>query len=61
MDNNCILISGVGIAGTSLVFWLKKFGFIPTIIETSHKLREGGYAIEFMGRAMMSQKRWVSI
>jgi 2-polyprenyl-6-methoxyphenol hydroxylase-like FAD-dependent oxidoreductase len=49
MDNKNILISGAGIAGTSLAFWLKKFGFNPTIIEIAPKLREGGYAIDFMG------------
>jgi len=49
MNNKNILISGAGIAGVSLAFWLKKFGFQPTIIEISPKLREGGYAIDFMG------------
>jgi len=49
MENKNILISGAGIAGTTLAFWLKKFGFNPTIIESSPKLREGGYAIDFMG------------
>lgn len=49
MKNKNILISGAGIAGTSLAFWLKKFGFNPTIIESAPKLREGGYAIDFMG------------
>jgi len=49
MENKNILISGAGIAGTTLAFWLKKFGFNPTIIEVSPKIREGGYAIDFMG------------
>lgn len=49
MINKNILISGAGIAGTTLAFWLKKFGFNPTIIEIAPKLREGGYAIDFMG------------
>ena len=49
MNNKNILISGAGIAGVSLAFWLNKFGFNPTIIEISPKLREGGYAIDFMG------------
>jgi 2-polyprenyl-6-methoxyphenol hydroxylase-like FAD-dependent oxidoreductase len=31
MENKNILISGAGIAGTTLAFWLKKFGFNPTI------------------------------
>lgn len=49
MNNKSILISGAGIAGTTLAFWLKKFGFNPIIIESSPQLREGGYAIDFMG------------
>ncbi len=49
MDNKNILISGAGIAGVTVAFWLKKFGFNPTIIEISPVLREGGYAIDFMG------------
>jgi len=49
MHNRNILISGAGIAGTTLAFWLKKFGFNPTIIESSPALREGGHAIDFMG------------
>lgn len=49
MENKNVLISGAGIAGTALAFWLKKFGFNPTIVEVSPKLREGGYAIDFWG------------
>jgi 2-polyprenyl-6-methoxyphenol hydroxylase-like FAD-dependent oxidoreductase len=49
MNNKNILISGAGIAGTTLAFWLKKFGFNPTIVESAPKLREGGYAIDFWG------------
>jgi len=49
MDNKNILISGAGIAGTTLAFWLKKFGFNPAIIENSPELRKGGHAIDFMG------------
>lgn len=49
MDNKNILISGAGIAGTTLAYWLKKYGFNPTIVEASPKLREGGYGIDFWG------------
>lgn len=49
MENRNILISGAGIAGLTLAYWLKKFGFKPTIVEHSPKLREGGYAIDFWG------------
>ncbi|WP_338876440.1 FAD-dependent monooxygenase [Spirosoma sp. SC4-14] len=49
MDNKNILISGAGIAGTTLAFWLKEFGFNPTMVENSPTLRKGGHAIDFMG------------
>jgi 2-polyprenyl-6-methoxyphenol hydroxylase-like FAD-dependent oxidoreductase len=49
MDNRNILISGAGIAGVTLAFWLKKFGFNPTLVEIAPTLREGGFAIDFMG------------
>lgn len=49
MDNKNILVSGAGIAGLTLAYWLKKFGFNPTIVERSPQLRGGGYAIDFWG------------
>ena len=49
MDNKNILISGAGIAGLTLAFWLRKFGFNPSVVEQSPRLREGGYAIDFWG------------
>jgi 2-polyprenyl-6-methoxyphenol hydroxylase-like FAD-dependent oxidoreductase len=44
-----ILISGAGIAGPTLAFWLKAAGFEPTIVERSPGLRTGGYVIDFWG------------
>ena len=47
--NNSVLISGVGIAGPTLAFWLKVAGFEPTLIERAPELRTGGYVIDFWG------------
>jgi 2-polyprenyl-6-methoxyphenol hydroxylase-like FAD-dependent oxidoreductase len=44
-----VLISGAGIAGPMLAYWLKVAGFEPTIIERSSALRRGGYVIDFWG------------
>ncbi|HVP50205.1 MAG TPA: FAD-binding domain [Candidatus Bathyarchaeia archaeon] len=44
-----VLISGAGIAGPTLAFWLKQYGIEPTIIEVAPKLRTGGYIIDFWG------------
>lgn len=49
MNNKNILISGAGIAGTTLAYWLKTFGFNPTLVEVAPKLRQGGHAIDFWG------------
>ena len=44
-----ILISGAGIAGPTLAYWLKRYGFEPTIVEAAPRLRTGGYVIDFWG------------
>lgn len=44
-----VLISGAGIAGPTLAFWLKAAGFEPTLVERSPGLRGGGYVIDFWG------------
>ena len=44
-----ILISGAGIAGPTLAFWLAHYGFTPTIVEAASRLRTGGYVIDFWG------------
>ena len=49
MNSTSVLISGAGIAGPTLAFWLKKAGFEPTVVEHSPALRKGGYVIDFWG------------
>jgi 2-polyprenyl-6-methoxyphenol hydroxylase-like FAD-dependent oxidoreductase len=44
-----VLISGVGIGGPTLAFWLKAAGFQTTLVERAPKLRTGGYVIDFWG------------
>src|SRR5262249_8762552 len=44
-----VLISGGGIAGLTLAYWLHHHGLQPTIIEQAPKLRPEGYAIDFAG------------
>jgi 2-polyprenyl-6-methoxyphenol hydroxylase-like FAD-dependent oxidoreductase len=44
-----VLISGAGIAGPTLAFWLQAAGFQPTLIERAPSLRRGGYVIDFWG------------
>ena len=44
-----VLISGAGIAGPTLAYWLDSFGFDTTLVETAPRLRTGGYIIDFWG------------
>ena len=44
-----ILISGAGIAGPTLAYWLLRYGLTPTIVERSPEIRRGGYIIDFWG------------
>jgi 2-polyprenyl-6-methoxyphenol hydroxylase-like FAD-dependent oxidoreductase len=45
-----VLISGAGIAGPTLAFWLRAAGFEPTLVERAPSLRTGGYVLDFWGR-----------
>jgi 2-polyprenyl-6-methoxyphenol hydroxylase-like FAD-dependent oxidoreductase len=44
-----VLISGAGIAGPTLAFWLRAGGYAPTLVERAPALRRGGYVIDFWG------------
>lgn len=52
-----ILISGAGIAGFTLAYWLKERGFSPTIIEKHPYTRGGGYKVDVRGTALEVAKR----
>lgn len=44
-----VLISGAGIAGTALAYWLARHGMRPTLVEKAPGPRTGGYIIDFWG------------
>lgn len=44
-----IAISGAGVAGPTLAWWLLRNGHQPTLIEAAPTLRTGGYVIDFWG------------
>ena len=44
-----ILISGAGIAGPTLAYWLLQQGITPTLVEKAPHPRTGGYVIDFWG------------
>ncbi|WP_020390055.1 FAD-dependent monooxygenase [Kribbella catacumbae] len=46
-----VLISGAGIAGPALAFWLHRAGFRPTIVELAPAPRPGGQTVDIRGIA----------
>ena len=44
-----IAISGAGVAGPTLAYWLRRVDHEPTLIEFAPRLRTGGYLIDFWG------------
>lgn len=51
MENRDILVSGGGIAGAALAYWLRRYGFRPTVVERAPAPRTGGHAIDIRGTA----------
>ena len=47
MSSKKVLISGAGIGGLTLAYFLHKNGYQPIIIEKAASLRHGGYMIDF--------------
>jgi 2-polyprenyl-6-methoxyphenol hydroxylase-like FAD-dependent oxidoreductase len=47
-----VLISGAGVAGPALAYWLHHHGFAPTIVERAPALRPGGHAVDVRGKAL---------
>ncbi len=54
--NTTILISGASIAGPMLAYWLKRYGFTPTVIERAPQLRAGGYPVDVRFEAVQVAK-----
>ncbi|WP_280314605.1 FAD-dependent monooxygenase [Nocardia abscessus] len=57
MKNRSILISGAGIAGPTLAYWLGKYGFRPTVVERATAPRRGGHAVDIRGTARQVAER----
>ncbi|MGY4651698.1 FAD-dependent monooxygenase [Mycobacterium sp. URHB0021] len=49
MATPSVLISGAGIAGPSLAFWLTRNGYRVTIVELADGLRPGGQTVDLRG------------
>ena len=64
-----VLISGASVAGPALAYWLRRYGFEPTVVERAPAPRAGGQAIDLRGAAreaaermgIFDEVRWASI
>ncbi|KQV13814.1 FAD-dependent monooxygenase [Kitasatospora sp. Root107] len=52
MPSARVLISGAGIAGTTVAYWLHRHGFEPTVVERAAEIRNGGYKVDIRGAAL---------
>lgn len=44
-----VLISGGGVAGLTLAYWLERYGHTPVVVERAPGPRGGGYGFDFSG------------
>jgi len=51
MAGNSVLISGCGIAGPTLAYFLAQAGFRPTVVERARELRSSGSPVDVKGEA----------
>jgi 2-polyprenyl-6-methoxyphenol hydroxylase-like FAD-dependent oxidoreductase len=55
--NKDVLISGAGVAGPALAYWLRRFGFTPVVVERAPAPRDGGQAVDLRGAAIEVARR----
>src|ERR1700710_1109736 len=49
MQNTDVLVSGAGIAGCAVAYWLRERGFTPTVVERAPAPRPGGQPVALRG------------
>jgi 2-polyprenyl-6-methoxyphenol hydroxylase-like FAD-dependent oxidoreductase len=57
MAKRNVLISGASVAGPAVAYWLRRYGFNPTIVERAPAPRSGGQAIDLRGTARQVVER----
>src|ERR1700678_1035355 len=50
--NRDVLISGAGVAGPALAYWLRRLGFTPVVVERAPAPRDGGPAVDLRRAAV---------
>jgi 2-polyprenyl-6-methoxyphenol hydroxylase-like FAD-dependent oxidoreductase len=57
MNDRTVLISGAGIAGSTLAYWLARQGFRPTVVEHARRMRSSGSPVDVKGPAVEVAER----
>ena len=57
MRQRTVLISGAGVAGPTLAYWLARHGFRPTVVERAKGLRSSGNPVDVRGAAVRVVER----
>ncbi|GLY36868.1 oxidoreductase [Amycolatopsis sp. NBRC 101858] len=57
MTEQTVLISGAGVAGPTLAYWLARAGFRPTVVERAAGLRSSGSPVDVRGPAALVADR----
>jgi 2-polyprenyl-6-methoxyphenol hydroxylase-like FAD-dependent oxidoreductase len=57
MAQPTVLISGAGIAGPTLAYWLARHGLRPTVVERAEALRSSGSPVDVRGPALAVAER----
>ena len=57
MNSKKVLISGAGIGGLTLAYFLQKNGFTPVVIEKAPSLRHNGYMIDFFSSGIFVSEK----
>src|SRR5204862_6222266 len=52
-----VAINGMGIAGPTLAYWLRRSGHDPELFERAPAVRTGGYLIDFWGLGYETAER----
>jgi len=55
--NAKVLVSGAGVAGTALAWWLARHGARVTVVERADAPRDGGYKVDIRGAALTVVER----
>lgn len=57
MRRRAVLISGAGVAGPTLAYWLARHGFHPTVVERAQGQRSSGNPVDVRGAAVRVAER----